>query len=207
MRSSSSSYWAPGIPRATVERAIQHSLCFSLLHGTQQVGFARVITDRTTFAYLADVYVLEAHRGKGLAKWLVATILQHADLQGLRRFMLATRDAHGLYSQFGFGPVAVAGAIDGNTRPGRVQGGIDNGERRGYARIRFVTTAHEALQRLRDGNRRFVARLSDHATSTQSVRRDRSADRSSSRSRSCSAAPTRACPPRSSSTRDSATCS
>ena len=97
-----SSYWAPGIPRATVERAIQHSLCFSLLQGTQQVGFARVITDRTTFAYLADVYVLEAHRGKGLAKWLVATILQHADLQRLRRFMLATRDAHGLYSQFGF---------------------------------------------------------------------------------------------------------
>ena len=101
-----SSYWAPGIPRATVERAIQHSLCFSLLHGTQQVGFASVITDRTTFAYLADVYVLEAHRGKGLAKWLVATILQHADLQRLRRFMLATRDAHGLYSQFGFAPVA-----------------------------------------------------------------------------------------------------
>ena len=101
-----SSYWAPGIPRATVERAIRHSLCFSVLHGTQQVGFARVITDRTTFAYLADVYVLEAHRGKGLAKWLVATILQHADLQGLRRFMLATRDAHRLYSQFGFGPVA-----------------------------------------------------------------------------------------------------
>jgi N-acetylglutamate synthase-like GNAT family acetyltransferase len=100
------SYWSPGIPRATIERAIDHSMCFSLLHATEQVGFARVITDRTTFAYLADVYVLEAHRGKGLGKWLVATILQHADLQGLRRFMLATRDAHRLYGQFGFRPIA-----------------------------------------------------------------------------------------------------
>ncbi|HLP31347.1 MAG TPA: GNAT family N-acetyltransferase [Geothrix sp.] len=98
----SRSYWSPGIPREKVQRAIDHSLCFGIFHGADQVGFARVITDRTTFAYLADVYVLEDHRGKGLSKWLMDVIQAHPDLQGLRRFMLATRDAHGLYRQFGF---------------------------------------------------------------------------------------------------------
>lgn len=98
----SRSYWSPGIPLEVVQRAIDHSLCFGVFHGADQVGFARVITDRTTFAYLADVYILEGHRGKGLSKWLMSVIMGHADLQGLRRFMLATRDAHGLYRSFGF---------------------------------------------------------------------------------------------------------
>src|SRR5438034_1920616 len=100
-----SSYWSPGVPLAVVERAILNSLPFGLLHGEQQVGFARVVTDKATFAYLADVYVLEAHRGKGLSKWLLQVVQAHEDLQGLRRFMLATKDAHGLYEQFGFKPL------------------------------------------------------------------------------------------------------
>jgi GNAT superfamily N-acetyltransferase len=100
------SYWSPGIPRAVVERAIANSLCFAVFHGDQQVGFARVITDTATFAYLADVYVLPQHRGKGLSKRLVEQVIQHPDLQGLRRMMLATLDAHGLYLKYGFKPLA-----------------------------------------------------------------------------------------------------
>ena len=100
------SYWSPGVPRAVVERAIANSLCFGLYLAESQVGFARVVTDRATFAYLADVYVLEEHRGQGLSKRLVETIQGHPDLQGLRRFLLATKDAHGLYAQFGFRPLA-----------------------------------------------------------------------------------------------------
>jgi GNAT superfamily N-acetyltransferase len=100
------SYWSPGIPIGIVERAISNSLCFGLYHRAEQVGFARVVTDRATFAYLADVYVLESHRGKGLSKRLLETITGHPELQGLRRFMLATKDAHGLYEQFGFKPLA-----------------------------------------------------------------------------------------------------
>ncbi|MCE2915847.1 MAG: GNAT family N-acetyltransferase [Rubrivivax sp.] len=105
----SRSYWSPGIPRERVERAIRHSLGFALLHhgpeGTQQVGFARVVSDRTSFAYLCDVYVLESHQGRGLGKRLIAAVAAHPDLQGLRRFMLATSDAHGLYAHFGFKPL------------------------------------------------------------------------------------------------------
>ncbi len=100
------SYWSPGVPRDVVARAIAHSMCFGIYLGEAQVGFARVVTDRATFAYLADVYVLEEHRGHGLSKRLVATIQAHPELQGLRRFLLATRDAHGLYAQFGFRPLA-----------------------------------------------------------------------------------------------------
>ena len=99
------SYWSPGIPRHIVESAVANSLCFGLFHDATQVGFARVVTDKATFAYLADVYVLEAHRGHGLAKQLMHAVRRHPDLQGLRRFMLATRDAHTLYRQFGFNPV------------------------------------------------------------------------------------------------------
>jgi GNAT superfamily N-acetyltransferase len=102
----SRSYWSPGIPRAVVERGIAHSLCFGIHHGVDQVGFARVITDTATFAYLADVFVLDDHRGKGLATWLLQTIQGHPDLQGLRRFLLATRDAHDLYERRGFRPLA-----------------------------------------------------------------------------------------------------
>jgi GNAT superfamily N-acetyltransferase len=100
------SYWSPGIPQGVVERAIANSLCFGIYLGETQVGFARVVTDKATFAYLADVYVLEEHRGQGLSKRLVRTIQAHPELQGLRRFLLATRDAHGLYAQFGFAPPA-----------------------------------------------------------------------------------------------------
>lgn len=99
------SYWAKGIPRSTVERSLQHSLCFGIYRADQQTGFARVITDYTTFAYLADVFIVPAYRGRGLSKWLVKTILGHPELQGLRRWMLATTDAHGLYKQFGFVPL------------------------------------------------------------------------------------------------------
>lgn len=95
-------YWSEGIPAELVARAIAGSIPFSLFHGTKQIGFARVITDRTTFGYLADVYVLEAYRGQGLGRWLVECILQHPDLQTLRRFALVTRDAHSLYRQAGF---------------------------------------------------------------------------------------------------------
>jgi N-acetylglutamate synthase-like GNAT family acetyltransferase len=96
------SYWSPGIPRSTVERAIENSLCFGVYHRAAQVGFARVVTDRSTFALLADVFILQAHRGKGLSKELMRRVVEHEDLQGLRRFLLLTSDAHGLYSQFGF---------------------------------------------------------------------------------------------------------
>ena len=96
------SYWAEGIPREIVARSIQHSLCFSLYAVDKQIGFARVITDHATYAYLADVYVLEDYRGQGLGKWLMSCIMAHPDLQGLRRWSLATRDAHGLYKQYGF---------------------------------------------------------------------------------------------------------
>ena len=101
----SNSYWAKDIPLAVVQRAIENSLCFGVYHDDRQVGFARVVTDRATFAYIADVFIIEEHRGRGLSKWLVQTILSHPDLQGLRRWMLATRDAHGLYAQYGFTPL------------------------------------------------------------------------------------------------------
>lgn len=100
------SYWAKGIPRKTVDRSIEGALCFGLYEAGRQVGFARVITDRATFAYLADVFVLESHRGRGLAAWLMGTILAHPDLQGLRRWMLLTRDAHPLYRKVGFTELA-----------------------------------------------------------------------------------------------------
>jgi GNAT superfamily N-acetyltransferase len=96
------SYWSPGIPLGVVQRAIAGSMCFGIYKGTDQVGFARVITDHATFAYLADVFVLESHRGKGLSKRLLQAIGSHPELQGLRRSMLATRDAHPLYAMFGY---------------------------------------------------------------------------------------------------------
>jgi GNAT superfamily N-acetyltransferase len=98
----SRSFWAEGIPKETMAKAIANSLCFGLFDGADQVGLARVVTDRATFAYLCDVYVLETHRGRGLGKWLIETVVSHPDLQGLRRFQLVTRDAHGLYSRHGF---------------------------------------------------------------------------------------------------------
>lgn len=100
------SYWAEGISRALVARAVRGSLCFSVCHGAEQVGFARVVTDRATYGYLCDVYVLEAHRGRGLARWLLDTVMSHPDLQGLRRFGLVTRDAHHVYEGIGFTALA-----------------------------------------------------------------------------------------------------
>jgi GNAT superfamily N-acetyltransferase len=96
------SYWAEGIPIEVVRRSIAGSLCFGLYHGERQVGFARIVSDLATFAYLADVYVLEEHRGHGLGVWMVDFVTRHPDLQGLRRWSLATRDAHDLYRKFGW---------------------------------------------------------------------------------------------------------
>jgi GNAT superfamily N-acetyltransferase len=119
------SYWAKGIPKEIVARSIQGSLCFSLLSKgadtttwAEQIGFARVISDRATFAYLCDVYVLEEHRGRGLAKWLIQTVIEHPDLSGLRRLMLGTRDAHGLYERYGFTPLARPSTFMEIARPG-----------------------------------------------------------------------------------------
>ncbi|MGL4596628.1 MAG: GNAT family N-acetyltransferase [Bacteroidia bacterium] len=99
----SHSYWAEAIPRATLEKSIQHAMCFGVYaESGEQIGFARVVTDKATFAYLCDVIIDESVRGKGIGKALMTYIFAHADLQGLRRFMLATRDAHGLYAKYGF---------------------------------------------------------------------------------------------------------
>jgi GNAT superfamily N-acetyltransferase len=99
-------YWAKGIPREVVARSIEHALCFGIYDGGgAQVGFARVISDFATIAYVGDVFVLESHRGRGLGKWLMQCIMQHPALQNLRRWILTTRNAHGLYSQVGFTPV------------------------------------------------------------------------------------------------------
>jgi GNAT superfamily N-acetyltransferase len=99
---STEAYWSPGVSRSVVERSIEGSLPFGVYLGDEQVGFARVVTDYATFAWVADVYIEEAHRGHGLGKRLVEAILGHPELRGLRRWMLATADAHGLYRQFGF---------------------------------------------------------------------------------------------------------
>ena len=100
-----STYWAHGIPAATVEKSLANSLCFALLDTEEQIGFARVITDYATIAYLADVFVLPQYRGRGLSKWLMECVLSHPELQGLRRWILATLDAHGLYARYGFTPL------------------------------------------------------------------------------------------------------
>ena len=104
---SQESYWAPGVPRDVVERSIAWSLPFGLYAPDGSLaGFARAVTDRAVFAYLADVFVLEAHRGHGLGVWLMEVVMEHPELQGMRRWVLYTEDAHGLYERFGFGPAA-----------------------------------------------------------------------------------------------------
>lgn len=114
-------YWSPGIPRAVVAKALAHSLCFGVyaMDGgvRHQIGLARVISDFATYAYLCDVYVLEAYRGRGLGAWLMETVVAHPELQGLRRFCLFTRDAHGLYARFGFGSMPEAGRYMEVLRP------------------------------------------------------------------------------------------
>ena len=98
-------YWAQGRTREMIARYVQHSLVFGIYHAEKQIGLARIVSDYTTFAWLCDVFIHEEHRGRGLGKWLMETIHGHPDLQGLRRWMLATRDAHGLYEQFGWTPL------------------------------------------------------------------------------------------------------
>ena len=98
----SHSYWAAGIPIETLQKSIEGSMCFGLYDDGKQIGFARVITDKATFGYLADVFVDERYRGKGLAIWMMSAIMSHPELQGFRNWMLGTRDAHGLYRKFGF---------------------------------------------------------------------------------------------------------
>ncbi len=99
---SKESYWSKNIPIAVVKTGIENSVCFSIFYKDKQVGFARVITDKATFGYLADVFIVELHRGNGLSKWLMQTILDNKELQGFRSWMLATKDAHGLYEKFDF---------------------------------------------------------------------------------------------------------
>ncbi len=98
---SHTSYWAQGCSFATTKKSIEHSLCFGVHAGDQQVGFARVVTDYATFAWLCDVFILESHRGQGLGKWLIESVVAHPELQGLKLFMLATCDAHELYRRYG----------------------------------------------------------------------------------------------------------
>jgi len=103
---STRAYWSPDLPRPVLEKAVSNSLCFGVYENGRQAGFARVVTDLATFAYICDLFILEEYRGKGLSKWLVSCILAHPELQNLRRWLLITRDAHGLYSRFGFTPAA-----------------------------------------------------------------------------------------------------
>lgn len=100
-----SAYWCQNVPRETVEKSFDHSICFGVFRDQSMVGFARVVTDFSTFGYLADVFILEQHRNQGLALWLVQTILAHPELQGFRRWLLATKDAHALYAKLGFTPL------------------------------------------------------------------------------------------------------
>ena len=99
------SYWAEGISKELIKRSVDGALCFGLFENDKQIGFARMITDKATFAYLADVFIIEGYRGRSLSKWLMEVIMAHPSLQGLRRMMLATKDAHGLYKKFGFTPL------------------------------------------------------------------------------------------------------
>ena len=120
------SYWAEDIPRDLLARAVANSIPFSVKLGAEQVGFARVITDRATFAYLSDVYILEAYRGRGLARRLMDAVMGHPDLQGLRRFSLTTRDAEGLYRQYGFRELATPQRHLEISRPGLYKGAPTN---------------------------------------------------------------------------------
>ena len=105
----SRAYWAKGRTREVIARYVQHSLVFGVYDGEKQIGLARIVSDFTTFAWLCDVFIHEDYRGRGIGKWLMETILSHPELQGLRRFLLATRDAHSLYAQYGFTPLADPG--------------------------------------------------------------------------------------------------
>lgn len=117
---STEAYWSPGVPLDTVRKAIAGSIVFGVYRGEGQVGMARVVSDRATFAWVCDVFILDKYRGQGLGKWLMECIAAHPDLQGLRRWMLATRDAHGLYAQTGFAELPEPGRF--MMRRGGIQG-------------------------------------------------------------------------------------
>ena len=119
----SRSYWAEGIPREIVARALAGSLCFGLYLGDRQIGLARIITDRATYAYLCDVYVVDEFRGQGLGRWLMECVMRHPDLRGLRRFSLVTRDAHRLYAPLGFAPLKQPERHMEIARPGYLEQG------------------------------------------------------------------------------------
>lgn len=111
-------YWCEGIPKETLKRAMENSLCFGIFQGQGQIGFARVVSDFATYAYLCDVFILEKFRGQGHSKKLMEEIMKHPKLQELRRFTLATKDAHGLYTQFGFSPLKIPDRFMEIHRPG-----------------------------------------------------------------------------------------
>ncbi|MBZ0111250.1 MAG: GNAT family N-acetyltransferase [Thermoanaerobaculia bacterium] len=123
----SSSYWAKDVPIEVVRRSIQGSLCFGVYEDDRQIGFARVVSDSATFAYLADVFILETHRGRGLSKVLMASITDHPDLQDLRRWLLSTRDAHSLYSRYGFTSLAAPDRVMERHSPKVYSKGCDGG--------------------------------------------------------------------------------
>jgi GNAT superfamily N-acetyltransferase len=112
------SYWSPGIPLPVVQRGIENSLCFGLYEQDKQIGFARVVTDYSMLAYLLDVFILEPYRGQGLGKWLIECIINHPELHKVRRWMLATRDAHGFYARYGFQPLNQPDVYMAATNPG-----------------------------------------------------------------------------------------
>ncbi len=126
-------YWSRGIERERLARAIRHSLCFGLYEGERQIGFARVVTDRATFAYLCDVFLLDSHRGRGLGKWLMESIAAHPDLSRLRRWLLATRDAHPFYEQLGWTRTAKPEIYMEIVKPSAAEVDLDDfaGKRRG----------------------------------------------------------------------------
>jgi GNAT superfamily N-acetyltransferase len=116
-------YWSPNVPRDVVARSIANSLCFSVYDdGRGQVGFARVVTDRAAFAWVADVFIVDAHRGRGLGKWLMETVLAHPDLRGLRLTLLATADAHDLYRRYGFAEVDPSRMLELRPDPAELYG-------------------------------------------------------------------------------------
>lgn len=114
---SKESYWAEGIPMSVLKKAVSNSMSFALFFKNEQIGFARVITDYSTFGYLADVFIIHEYRGQGLSRWLMDYISAHPELQGFRRWLLATRDAHGLYAKYGFTPLSKPERMMEITRP------------------------------------------------------------------------------------------
>lgn len=134
------SYWAAGIPREVVERSVRHSICFGAFDGDRQVGFARVISDRATYAYMSDVFVLPSHRGRGIGKRLMACVTSHPELQDLRLWTLFTRDAPGLYRHYGFGEARYADRL------------MEKRAERSYAQAHASASSHLREEQIREAN-------------------------------------------------------